>query len=56
MGWVALDKSEGSVKGIVALGGAVSTACVPERLRTKTPEISLNHSAVDIVPPTIDSA
>ena len=37
---VALDKSEGSVKGIVVLGGASSTAAAPERLRTKTLEIS----------------
>ena len=37
---VPLDKSEGSVKGIVILGGASSTAAAPERLRTKTLEIS----------------
>jgi hypothetical protein len=33
---VALDKSEGGVKDKVILGGAMSTAFLPERLRTKT--------------------
>ena len=37
---VPLDKSEGSVKGIVIRGSAMSTATLPERLRTKTLEIS----------------
>jgi hypothetical protein len=39
-GELALDKSEGSVKGVVVLGGAMSTAGSPERLRSKTLEIS----------------
>jgi hypothetical protein len=37
---VALDKSEGSVKGIVILGGAQAPPGLPERLRTKALEIS----------------
>ena len=37
---VPLDKSEGSVKGIVILGGAKAPLVSPERLRTKTLEIS----------------
>jgi hypothetical protein len=37
---VPLDKSEGSVKGIVVLGGAKAPLALPERLRTKTLEIS----------------
>ena len=37
---VALDKSEVSVKGIIVLSGAMSIAELPERLRTKTLEIS----------------
>jgi hypothetical protein len=37
---VPLDKSEGSVKGIVFLGGASAPLALPERLRTKTLEIS----------------
>jgi len=38
---VALDKSEGVVKGIVVLAGAEHRVSLPERLRTKTLEISL---------------
>jgi len=38
-GRLALDKSEGVVKSIVVLGGASSTADLPERLRTKALEI-----------------
>ena len=37
---VPLDKSEGSVKGIVVLGGAAAPLGLPERLRTKALEIS----------------
>jgi predicted alpha/beta-hydrolase family hydrolase len=40
MAGVALDKSEVSVKGIVILGGAQAPPGLPERLRTKTLEIS----------------
>jgi hypothetical protein len=36
----ASDKSEGSVKGILILGGARAPLGSPERLRTKTLEIS----------------
>jgi hypothetical protein len=37
---VPLDKNEGAVKGIVVLGGAKAPLGLPERLRTKAPEIS----------------
>jgi hypothetical protein len=37
---VRLDKSEGSVKDIVILGSAAAPLALPERLRTKTLEIS----------------
>jgi hypothetical protein len=41
---VPLDKSEGSVKDIVILGGASAPLGLPERLRTKTLEnLTLNH-------------
>ena len=39
-GRATLDKSEGVVKSIVVLGGANSTADLPEKLRTKALEIS----------------
>jgi hypothetical protein len=38
--WVPLDKNEGGVKGIVVLGSAEAPPFSPERLRTKTLEIS----------------
>jgi hypothetical protein len=37
---VPLDKSEGVVKGVVVLGGAQAPLASPEKLRTKTLEIS----------------
>jgi hypothetical protein len=37
---VPLDKNEGGVKGIVVLGSAEAPPFSPERLRTKTLEIS----------------
>jgi hypothetical protein len=37
---VALDKREGSVKGKNILGSAEAPLALPERLRTKTLEIS----------------
>jgi len=37
---VALDKSEGSVKDKDILGGALAPLSSPQRLRTKTLEIS----------------
>ncbi len=37
---VPLDKSEGTVKAIVVLGSAGAPLRLPERLRTKTLEIS----------------
>jgi hypothetical protein len=37
---VPLDKSEGTVKDIVVLGSAKAPLFLPERLRTKTLEIS----------------
>ena len=40
LGRVALDKSEVSVKGVVLLGSAPAPLASPERLRTKTLEIS----------------
>jgi hypothetical protein len=53
---VPLDKSEGSVKGKDFLRGAMSTAFLPEGLRTKTLEISREITLRrNIVPPTIDS-
>jgi hypothetical protein len=53
---VALDKSEGSVKDKDFLRGAMSTAFLPEGLRTKTLEISREITLRrNIVPPTIDS-
>jgi hypothetical protein len=53
---VPLDKSEGSVKGKVLLGGAGAPFFCQRGLRTKT----LEHRAAitfrwKIVPPTIDS-
>jgi hypothetical protein len=38
--WVALDKSEGGVKDKNILSVFFGTAFLPERLRTKTLEIS----------------
>ena len=40
---VPLDKSEGSVKGIILLGGALAPPGLTERLRTKTPGFLLDH-------------
>jgi hypothetical protein len=40
VGRVPLDKSEGAVKGVEILGGAQAPPGLPERLRTKTLEIS----------------
>jgi hypothetical protein len=37
---VPLDKNEGSVKGVVVLGGAQAPPDLPDWLRTKTLEIS----------------
>jgi hypothetical protein len=37
---VPLDKNEGAVKGVVVVGGAQAPPGLPERLRTKTLEIS----------------
>jgi len=37
---VPLDKSEVPVKSVVVLGGAQAPTVLPERLRTKTLEIS----------------
>jgi len=54
---VPLDKNEGSVKGIVVLGGARAPLVLPERLRTKALEISRGIILRwTYVPPTIDSA
>jgi hypothetical protein len=53
---VPLDKSEGVVKGTLLLCGAMSTAVLPEKVEDQGSGISLNHSAVELVPPTIDSA
>jgi hypothetical protein len=54
---VRLDKSEGGVKGKRILGGAGAPLALPERLRTKTLEISRGIiSRRNIVPPNIDSA
>ena len=48
-----LDKSEGSVKGIIVLGSAEAPLALPERLRTKTLEISRGIIfRRNIVPPT----
>jgi hypothetical protein len=53
---VPLDKSEGVVKGILFLCGAMSTAVLPEKVEDQgSGKFSLNHSAVELVPPTIDS-
>jgi len=46
---VPLDKNEGSVKGIVVLGGARAPLVLPERLRTKgSGNLTRNHFAVDL--------
>jgi len=45
---VPLDKSEGTVKDIVILGGAQAPLALPERLRAKTLEISRQSLAVVI--------
>jgi hypothetical protein len=37
---VPLDKSEGSVKGTLVLGGAMSTAALPEKVEDQGPGIS----------------
>jgi hypothetical protein len=53
---VPFDKSEGVVKGILFLCGAMSTAVLPEKAEDQgSGKFSLNHSAVELVPPTIDS-
>ena len=37
--------------------GVVSTVCVPEKVEDQhSGNLTLNHSAVELVPPTIDSA
>jgi hypothetical protein len=58
---VPLDKSEGAVKDKLLLSVFFAPLFSPERLRTKTLEISRQSPAVVIllrktVPPTIDSA
>jgi hypothetical protein len=37
---VSLDKSEGFVKGTLLLGGAMSTAALPEKVEDQGPGIS----------------
>jgi hypothetical protein len=57
MKWVALDKSEGSVKDIVVLCSAWGTAGFAREVEDQdSGNLTLNHSAVEpFVPPTIDS-
>jgi hypothetical protein len=50
-GLVALDKGEGFVKDRNFLSGVCDTAWLPERLRTKTLGITLNHPAVVLLFP-----
>ncbi len=57
---VPLDKSEGAVKDKILLGGALSTAFLPEKVEDQgSGNLTLNHlggNLPKIVPPTIDSA
>jgi len=53
---VPLDKSEGSVKGIVILGGVQAPLGLPEKVEDQdSGNLTLNHFAVELGPPTIDS-
>jgi hypothetical protein len=54
---VPIDKSEGSVKGIVSPGRRVSAAWFAREVEDQSSgNLTLNHFSVELVPPTIDSA
>jgi hypothetical protein len=54
---VPLDKNEGVVKDEDFLGGAMSTAFFAKEAEDQdSGNLTVNHAAVELVPPTIDSA
>ena len=52
-----LDKNEGGVKGKLLPAAFLAPLFLPERVEDQgSGNLTLNHYAVELVPPTIDSA